>query len=110
MATAARAEEETELRVLREQVAADGRELSETVAALAGRMTEAGSPWRQARRAVLASTRQAVRRAAAPPVRAGWPSRAAALPVRAGWPKLAMTTGVLVIVAVAVTWQHRRHT
>jgi hypothetical protein len=96
METAATAEERTELRVLREQVTADGRELGETVAALAERITQAGNPWRHARSVVLARTRQAVR-------------RAAARPVRVGWPKLAVTTGVLAIVAAAVTWQHRRH-
>jgi hypothetical protein len=97
METAATAEEESELKVLREQVAADGRELGETVAALAGRLAEAGNLRLRARgtaTAVVSRARQAARQAV---TRAG----------RFG-PKVAMTTGILVVAAVAVSWQHRR--
>lgn len=98
METAATAEEKTELRVLRARAAESGRELSDTAAALAGKLAEAGSP------------RQWARRKAADAEARAWQAarRAAVRSARVGWPKVAVTTGLLVIVAVAVTWQHRR--
>jgi hypothetical protein len=97
---AATAEEQAELRALRARADATGQEVSQTAAALAGRLAEAGRPRTLIRRtAARARTRawQAARQAAgAPPARL---RLAAAAGVTAG----------LVLVAVAVTWQHRRH-
>jgi hypothetical protein len=78
------AEEHTELQVLHAQAVADGREVADTLAALAARLAEAKNPRRWAARKV-----------------------AAALPARPSWPILALTAGTLALVALAVTWQHR---
>jgi hypothetical protein len=115
--TAAGAEEQVQLLVLRQRAAATGRELNQTVAALADRLAETASPRRLARglahhmaAAAGSRARRAATRATALPARAA--ARAAALPARTTAPKLALsagvTTGILVFVAVAVTWQHRR--
>jgi hypothetical protein len=87
MHTAAEAEERTELYVLHNQAVADGREVADTLAALAARLEEARNP-----------RRWAVRKAAA------------VLPARSAWPILALTAGTLALVALAATWQHRRRT
>jgi hypothetical protein len=118
METAATAEERTELSVLHEQAAADAREVAETVVALADRLAESVNPRRWPREAAARSARSTAARARDIPSVAVTRARRAARqtmahPVPVGWPKLAAATGVtaglLIAVAVAVTWQHRRH-
>jgi hypothetical protein len=105
MQSPATAEEQAALRVLHGRAVSTGRELNDTVAALADRLTESASPRRWARRKAADAGARA-RHAA---VRA-----ATTLPARAGRPGLAIsagvTTGILIFaaVAIAVTWQHRR--
>ena len=103
----ATSEERTELRALREHADMTGRDLSETVAVLAGRLADGTSPRAWSRRPLAASrTRAAVvaRRAAG---RLTFPAGSHRI-------KLAASTGtvcgLVVILAAAVLWQHRRRT
>jgi hypothetical protein len=96
----AEADEQAQLRALREQADTTGREVSETVAALATRLAETVSPRALARRK-LADVRAAAWRAARGAADSRPRARLAAT--------AAITTG-LVVLAVAVVWQHRRHT
>jgi hypothetical protein len=108
--TAAEAEEQTELQVLHDRAAATAREVTGTVTALADKLTQAASPHRWARRKAAnaaARTRRKAADAAAMARRAA--RRAPALPARVGRPGLALTVGLFALVAVAVTWQHRRN-
>lgn len=96
---AAAAEEQAELRALRSRADATGQEVSETTAALAGRLAEAARPRMLLRRtAARAGTRarQAAREAVSEP--AARLRLAAAAGAAAGF----------ILVAVAVTWQYRR--
>jgi hypothetical protein len=107
--TAAGAEEQTELQVLHDRAAETGRELTGTVTALADKLTEAASPQRWARRKAAGAAARTGRKAAGAAARARRAARRApTLPARVGRPGLALTAGVFVLVAVAVTWQHRR--
>lgn len=97
---AAATEEQAELRALRARAEATAREVSETAAALASRLADEANPRMLLRRKVaVAKSRawQAARRAAGEP--AARLRMAAAAGAAAG----------LILVAVAVTWQHRRH-
>ena len=97
---AAAAEEQAELRALRARADTTGREVSETAAALADRLAETARPRRLLQRTATqtrARAWHAARRAAGEPaVRL---RLAAAVGAAAG----------LILVAVAVSWQHRRH-
>lgn len=96
-------EEQAELQVLRARVDATGQEINDTMTALAGRLAEADPAEAVRRKAAgaMATAAKAAGRAA------GKPGRRAA----AGQPGLAVTgvTGIIVTVALAVLWQHRRH-
>jgi hypothetical protein len=97
--SAATAEEEAELRMLRDQAEATGREVSETAAALVRRLAEEASP------------RTLVRRKAAEAKARAWHAARRAAGQRPGRLGLAAAAGVttgLVLVTVAVIWQHRR--
>jgi hypothetical protein len=106
----AQAEEQAELRALRARAAADTRQVGDTLATLAGRLTESARPPVLARRttgALRARAGQAPRRLAqrlAP--------RLAGHPVAAMRGRMAIAVGVpsgILIIAVAVVfWQHRR--
>jgi hypothetical protein len=107
--TAAGAEEHTELLVLHNRAAETGRELADTVTALADKLTEAASPQRWARKKAAEAAARTGRKAAdAAGMARRAVRRAPTLPARVGRPGLALTAGVFVLVAVAVTWQHRR--
>ncbi|HEY2269879.1 MAG TPA: hypothetical protein VGI96_45180 [Streptosporangiaceae bacterium] len=96
---AAAAEEQAELRALRSRADATGQEVSLTAAALAGRLAETARPRTLIRRtAAQAGTRarQAARRAV------GEPAARLRLAAAAG------AAAGLILVAVAVTWQHHR--
>ncbi len=90
-------EEGAELRALRERADTTGRDLSDTVAALAGRLAQEASPRAWARRRLVAARTRAAQRVALP-----------------GGPRLAAVAGVasglMVIAAAAVLWQHRHRT
>lgn len=97
---AATAEEQAELRALRARADATGQQVSETSAALADRLAQAVRPRALIRRTAgkaRTRARQAARRAV------GEPPARLRLTAAAG-----VTTG-LILVAVAMTWQHRRH-
>jgi hypothetical protein len=96
----AAAEEQAELHALRSQADAAGREVADTVAALADRLTAAASPRAWARNR-MAEVRARARRAA---------RRAAGMPVPTGRLRLGGTIAAFVVVTVvAFTWQrHRR--
>jgi hypothetical protein len=98
----AEADEQAELHALRDHAAADARQAGDTLAALAGRLTEATRPPALARRAV-ASLRsqagQATRRLAQRPVIAA----RGRIAVAVGLP-----AGVVVIAVAVVFWRHRR--
>lgn len=101
----AAAEEQAELRMLRDRADLAGREVSETVVALAGKLSEAASPRAWARR------KAAGVRAAAGQI-TGKATGILRRPAGVGRARLAAagaTAGVLVIVAVAVRWQHGRY-
>lgn len=91
-------EEEAELRALRERADTAARDLGDTVAALAGRLAQEASPRAWARRGLAAARTRAMHRFALTK-RQGLPGPAAL----AG-----AASGLLVIVAAAVLWQHRR--
>lgn len=97
-------EERAELRALRERADTTGRDLGDTVTALAGRLAQEASPRAWARHGLAAAriraaamTRQAAHRLAHP---AG-PGRIKLVAV-AG-----TASGLMVIVTAAVLWQHR---
>jgi len=97
--SAAAAEEQAELWALRARADAAGQEVSETAAALAGRLAETARPHTLIRRAAAQAgtrVRQAARQAVSEP--AARLRLAAAAGAAAG----------LILAAVAVTWQHRR--
>jgi hypothetical protein len=98
----AAAEEQAELRALRERADATGREVGDTVAELAARLADGADPRAWARRkAARAGTRAkvVVRRVARLPEGAGRPRMTA----------IAVVPAVLAVtVAVAVLWQRRR--
>jgi hypothetical protein len=97
--SAATAEEEAELRMLRARAEATGREVGDTAAALASRLAEDASP------------RMLVRRTAARAKARAWHAVRGTQGQRAGRLRLAAAAGVttgLVLVTVAVIWQHRR--
>jgi hypothetical protein len=97
--SAAAAEEQAELRALRARADTTGHEVSETAAALAGRLAETARPRTLIGRiAAQAGTRarQAARQAVSEP--AARLRLAAAAGAAAGF----------ILVTVAVTWQHRR--
>jgi hypothetical protein len=93
-------EERAELRTLRERADTTGRDLSDTVAALAGKLAQEASPRAWARRRLAAARTRAVHRLA--------------LARRSGLPRAAAVagaaSGLMVIVAAAVLWQHRHRT
>jgi hypothetical protein len=100
-------EEQAELRALRERADAAGRDVGDTVAALTGKLADGANPRAWARRRIAAArtraaevTRQAAGRLALPP----GPVRTR-LAAGAG-----MASGLMVIVAAAMLWQHRRRT
>ncbi|HET9974115.1 MAG TPA: hypothetical protein VFQ68_38190 [Streptosporangiaceae bacterium] len=98
----ARAEEQAELRALRARTAADARQAGDTVATLAGRLTESARPptlARQAATALRTRTAQATRRLARRPVVAVRGRMAVVVGV---------PSGVLIIAVAVVLWQHRR--
>ena len=95
---AAAAEEQAELRALRSRADTTGQEVSETAAALTGRLAEAARPRTLIGRiAAQAGTRarQAARQAVSEPAARLRPAAAAGAAVG------------LILVTVAVTWQHR---
>jgi hypothetical protein len=96
----AAAEEQAELQALRDRAVTSGREVGDTVAALAARVAAAGTPQAWAHRKAAEARSRAWQAAC----------RTAARPLAAGWPKLAAWAGIPagVIVLVAM-WQHRRH-
>jgi hypothetical protein len=102
----AQADEQAELHALRDRAAADARQAGDTLAALAGRLTEVARPPVLARRAA-ASLRtqagQATRRLA---------QHLAERPVIAARGRIAVAVGLpagVVVIAVAVVfWRHRR--
>ncbi len=98
----AQAEEQAELRALRARTAADARQAGDTLATLAGRLTESTRPPVLARRAATtlrARTAEATRRLARRPVVAV----RGRMTVLVGVP-----SGVLVVAVAVVLWQHRR--
>lgn len=90
----ATAEEQAELRALREQADATRREVGDTLAALATRVADADPRKLAGRKAAAAwaAARRAVRRAAARP----------------GLAPAGVTAAIVVVAAVAVFWQHHR--
>jgi ferric-dicitrate binding protein FerR (iron transport regulator) len=91
----AAAEEQAELQVLRNQADAAGREVADTLAALADRLADAGDPRAWARRRLSAAGAN--------------PRRAAGWPMGTGWLMLGgAAAGIIVMTAAAVLMRRRR--
>lgn len=101
----AAAEEGAELLVLRSQADATGREVADTVAAIAGRLADAGDPRVWARRSLAAARARAwlaARQAT------GWPT-GAGCPAGGRWLSLGgASAGIIVMTAATLVWKRRR--